>query len=178
MLFSVCASLGNLNSNNHRREAGGKGNEMKTRQTLIILGFVSVLVLPGCDSDGNENDNKSEPVDKNEVSETVLDELESLGIKTSGDAEIMQSTLPEELNDANWGLKSEVCKEGGYDLDPYAGQTVTLTSFDIPQSCDGELLRVWVVTKNDVVICVYLTVREDSSAAPGVYSVNDEQCKE
>jgi hypothetical protein len=110
------------------------------------------------------------------VDEVVRQEIERLGFETTGEATVQTVDLPSQLDDANWGLKAMVCQEGGYDLYFYAGETVTLTSVDITETCQGEALRLWVVSKDEDIICVYKTVREGSGAAPGVWSVYDKDC--
>jgi hypothetical protein len=111
------------------------------------------------------------------VDPVVAAELKRLAVVPIADAVIRQYELPEDVDaGANWGLKTIVCEEGGYDLHPYAGKTVTLTSVDIKGTCQGETIQIWVVSDKDAIACAYLTVREDSSAAPGVWPVNSQQC--
>jgi hypothetical protein len=133
--------------------------------------FVLGLFVLGLTTNCATNDEGLEGVD-----EVVRQEIELLGFDTTGEATVETIDLPSQLDDANWGLKAIVCQEGGYDLYFYAGETVTLTSVDITETCQGEPLRLWVVSKDEDIICVYKTVREGSSAAPGVWSVHDEEC--
>ncbi|MGM5488329.1 MAG: DUF4830 domain-containing protein [Nanobdellota archaeon] len=96
-------------------------------------------------------------------------ELDALGIETTGLKEQTTVTLPETFSDANWGLKQIVCEEGGYDLEPYAGQTVTLYSYGSNHYHTDEPLDVWVIA-DDRVVCVYFTAE---GLTPGVFSVPD-----
>ncbi len=120
-------------------------------------------------------------VEKNHLANVdaiVVAELKRLSVVPEADAVIKHYDLPEDVDaGADWGLKTIVCEEGGYDLHPYAGKTVTLTSVDITGTCQGEKIEIWVVSDTDAIACAYLTVREDSSAAPGVWPVNSEQCE-
>jgi hypothetical protein len=112
------------------------------------------------------------------VDPAVVAELKRLSVVPEADAVIRQYELPENVDaGADWGLKTIVCEEGGYDLHPYAGKTVALTAVDIKGTCQGEKIKIWVVSEVDAIACAYLTVREDSSAAPGVWPVNSEQCE-
>jgi hypothetical protein len=142
---------------------------MKTFQKILCILMVCAAVFL-CNS----------CVEKNHLANVdaiVIAELERLSVVPEADAEIRQYELPEDVDvGADWGLKTIVCEEGGYDLHPYAGKTVTLTSVDIKGTCQGEKIQIWVVSDKDAIACAYLTVREDSSAAPGVWPVNSDQC--
>jgi hypothetical protein len=143
---------------------------MKTFQNTVSI-FMACAALFLCNS----------CIEKNHLANVdaiVIAELERLSVVPEADVEIKQYALPEDVDaGADWGLKTIVCEEGGYDLHPYAGKTVTLTSVDILGTCQGEKIKIWVVSDVDTVACAYLTVREDSSAAPGVWAVNSEQCE-
>ena len=133
---------------------------------LFVCGVVFVLI--GCiDSEG-------EPLEN--VGKLVVDKLETLAVETTGGITAKEIILPEKLDDANWGHKATVCKEGGYNLFPFSGQTVNLTSVEIEGNCSGEKIKVWVVSTSEVVACVYLTARENSHIVPGIWSINDEMC--
>jgi hypothetical protein len=151
---------------------GGKGGKMDrvlgfSVKAFFILGLCVLGLTTYC---ANDNENLEG------VDEVVRQEIERLGFETTGEATVQTIELPSQLDDANWGLKAMECQEGGYNLYFYAGETVTLTSVDITETCQGEPLTLWVVSKDEDIICVYKTVREGSSAAPGVWSVYDEEC--
>lgn len=110
------------------------------------------------------------------VDQVVLDAIENHGLNIVGGPSTVEVSLPAELNDANWGLKQMICVDAGYSLAPYAGQNVLLTTYDIDMTCQGALLRVWVVTQGNEVACVYLSVREGVDLVPGVFSVNEQNC--
>ena len=149
---------------------------MKARQGFLIqLIFYSIVfTVVGCaDSDqGNRRQNNNNVV----VDEVVIDELERLSVLTTGDAEVQEISLPGELSDANWAIKAMVCEDGGYDLLPFAGQTLKFTAIDIEGSCEDERIKIWVVTEPSYIVCAYLTVQENSDLAPGVWSIADENC--
>ena len=112
------------------------------------------------------------------VDDVVVEELERLSVDTTADAEISEVQLPDDLDaTANWGLKAIVCEEGGYDLYPFAGKTVTLTMVDIKGTCQDEKIRIWVVSEEDIIAGAYITTREGSSMVPGVWSVNSGNCE-
>lgn len=70
-------------------------------------------------------------------------------------------------------LYPEVCRKGGYDLSPYLGQDLTFTGYRTDITYEEEPLDVWVVSSDSKIVCIYLSVREDSTMAPGIFSVND-----
>lgn len=112
------------------------------------------------------------------VEDNVIEELERLALHPTGRAEVKEINLPDDLDAGpNWGVKAYECREGGYDLYPYAGDSATLTSMNIMGRCSVERIKVWVVSKEDAIACVYFTVREGSTLTPGVFDVNDPNCQ-
>jgi hypothetical protein len=103
--------------------------------------------------------------------------LAALGIGTVGDPSASTMTLPANLaTDAQWGVKSDVCREGGYDLTPLAGMSVCLVSQVMTGMCQGNPARVWVLMSNGAVQCIYKALCPGSRLAPGVYSTVDPLC--
>lgn len=129
---------------------------------FILLSLILIIIITGC-------------VNTQPQKETLIQkELNKVGIQTIGfNKQLLSFNLPETLSDANWGLKKIVCEEGGYDLAKYANQTVNMYSYRSNRYYENEQLNVWLVTNENEVICVYLTVGEASGLVPGVFSVND-----
>ncbi|MDO8726287.1 MAG: hypothetical protein Q7J35_09505 [Candidatus Methanoperedens sp.] len=128
---------------------------------FILLSLILIVIITGC-------------VNTQPQKETLIQkELDKIGIRTSGFNKQLSLNLPETLSDANWGLKKIVCEEGGYDLAKYANQAVNINSYRSNRYYENEQLNVWVVTTENEIICVYLTVGEASGLAPGVFSIND-----
>jgi len=109
-----------------------------------------------------------EPVDR----DIILSELKRLDIKIVSQPKQIELQLPLAFTDSNWSLKKAVCEEGEYDLSPYAGKSVLLTSYPILEKYENEPLDVWIVTIGDKIVCVYKAVREDSGLAPGVFPIS------
>lgn len=104
----------------------------------------------------------------------ILSELKKLNITAIEKTKEMEYKLPENLSDAGWYIKKIICEEGGYDLSPYAGKTVLLTRHSTNEVYDNtEPLDAWVVSSKGKVVCVYKTVTENSTMAPGVFSVKE-----
>ena len=108
--------------------------------------------------------------------EVARQALVALGIGTVGAASTSTTTLPATLTDAQWSVKSEACREGGYDLTPVAGMNVCLVSQVFTGMCQGNPARVWVLMSNGAVQCVYLALCPGSRIAPGVYSAVNSLC--
>ena len=101
-------------------------------------------------------------------------ELKKLNITAIEKTKEMEYNIPENLSDVGWYLKKIICEEGGYDLSPYAGKTVLLTRYSTNEVYDNtEPLDVWAVSSKGKVVCVYKTVTENSTMAPGVFSVKE-----
>ena len=111
------------------------------------------------------------------VDEAVAAELERLGVEPTADAEVHEETLPEDLGaEPQWGVVEGACEEGGYDLEPFAGQTVTLTGVEIAGSCQDAPIRAWVISQGEVIACAYLSIREGGTMTPGVWPVDSAWC--
>lgn len=93
---------------------------VKTVAVIFVCMLVSFTVV-GCGSSSNTP-----------VSQLIgADIIQEYSFHVEGEPAIFEATLPMEFNDANWGLKEIVCKEAGYTLLPYAGQTITLIRYSI-----------------------------------------------
>ncbi|HEY5447735.1 MAG TPA: hypothetical protein VIQ54_03255 [Polyangia bacterium] len=108
--------------------------------------------------------------------EVARQALLAAGIGTVGAASTSTTMLPATLTDAQWSVKSEACRAGGYDLAPVAGTNVCLVSQVFTGTCQGNPARVWVLMSNGAVQCIYLALCPGSRIAPGVYSAVDSLC--
>jgi hypothetical protein len=82
-----------------------------------VGGAGGASIAPGCDLD------------------VARQALLALGIGTVGNASTATMPLPATLTDAQWSVKSEACRQGGYDLAPFAGMNVCLVSQVISGMC-------------------------------------------
>lgn len=129
---------------------------MRIRFYLLFI----VCFLFGCGSDSHS------PSTNEQISLSIIQKYD---FQTEGEAQTQDFTLPQNLNDANWGLKEIVCQQSGYDLAPYAGQIVSSMRYSLLEKCNGESLKLWVLIKEHTCICAYIT----GESVPGVYAVND-----
>ena len=123
-----------------------------------VGGAGGASIAPGCDLD------------------VARQALLALGIGTVGNASTATMPLPATLTDAQWSVKSEACRQGGYDLAPVAGMNVCLVSQVISGMCQGNPAKVYVLMSNGAVDCIYMAICPGSRIAPGVYSVVDPLC--
>ncbi len=135
---------------------------MKLNFSYLLL----AVLLFGCGTDTK---------DLNPNEQIALKVIQQYNFQTEGEPQMSDGTLPSELTDANWGLKEIVCQQAGYDLTPYAGQTVSLMRYSLREEYTpvDEPLYLWIVIKDNSCICAYATVRENSGLIPGVFAVND-----
>lgn len=95
-------------------------------------------------------------------------ELTRLGLKGGDVLSSSTITLPAAFTDPNWGVKAEACKQGGWDLTPYAGTVVQLIGLSSNAVCADATAELWVMSQEDKVICDYASV---PSATPGICPV-------
>jgi hypothetical protein len=142
---------------------------------ILLIGFFISISIFGCGSTSSAP--TSQPVG--------ADVVQKYSFHVEGQPTTTSITLPQQLTDANWGLKEGLCQQAGYDLTPYAGQNVTLIQFNLTEKyyhpaipgTTGEPLYLWVVAKDQTSVCGYLSVREGSGLIPGVFAVNDPNIK-
>jgi hypothetical protein len=111
------------------------------------------------------------------VDPIVAAELERLSIVSTANAEITELAVPDVDTGGSgtwWGYFGPVCEQGGYDLYPYAGKIVTVTSVDILGTCDNQKIKIYVLSEEDKIACAYLSMQENLGGAPGLWSVNDD----
>lgn len=117
------------------------------------------------------------------VSEDHKRALQKLGIGTTGFYKEYTAN-PATFDPDQLTLYPEVCRKGGYDLSSYLDQNLTFTGYrtdviyQVTRGKENEVvkeepLNVWVVSSDSKIVCIYLSVREDSTMAPGIFSVND-----
>ncbi len=114
----------------------------------------------------------------------IRSELENKGISVKGHPEIYHEILPTNFSDLPWALIHSTCEQGGYDLMPYAGQSVTSYSY---QSNDvyglgksKAVLTVEVMTQLNNIICVHYGQDWEKTRyplIPGILAVNDSAIK-
>ena len=130
---------------------------------ISLVGFFVSLSVIGCGRDSNSSG--SQPIGSDIIQQYNF-HLESGPTTTV-------FILPQQLNDANWGLKETLCEQGGYTLIPYAGGSITAVKYSILEKYSNEPLYLWVLAKDYTTICGYLAVRENSVVAPGVFALSD-----
>lgn len=113
--------------------------------------------------------------------DVILSELERLNIEVVGQPKHIEIELPFNLSGPNWGLKKTICEEGGYDLTKYVNRDVVITSYDVINEVYEHTdrsgiveefpLRAQIMVVDNEIACVYKIVREDTTLAPGIFSV-------
>ncbi len=86
---------------------------------------------------------------------------------------IVEINGDKEFPGADWGLKSIICKQGGFDILAYAGKEVTIEkSLAIGKFYQATPLNLFTVYVDGKVICKYYA---DSTGLlmPGIFAIND-----
>lgn len=139
---------------------------MKNSSHFVLLFVLSIcLLIMGCGS-------SSPPPTSQYVGYLGSDIIQKYNFHVEGDPTITSLTLPQQFTDANWGIKENVCAQTGYSLIPYAGESISAIKYAITEKYLSEPLYLWILAKDQIGICSYLSVRENSNAAPGVMAVN------
>jgi hypothetical protein len=145
---------------------------MRTSNCLMLfLNSFCFMAILGCGN--NSSTANPQPVG--------ADIIQSYNLHIEGHAVTTSLDLPQQFTDGDWGLKQDLCQEAGFDLVPYAGQTVSSIRYSLMEKyysanvfvLPGEPLYLWVIAKDRRSVCGYLSVREGSALIPGVFAVND-----
>jgi hypothetical protein len=141
-----------------------------------LTGIIIILAVTAIISGGiywwqqSKEKNKGQNINAEpQVASFISAELARLNIKTVGRPKKTEFLLPEILSDADWGLKKDICRQGGYNLSPYAGQSVWLISYPIEEKYREEALDVWIIISQSRIACVYKSARDGSNLAPGIF---------
>ena len=138
-----------------------------------ILGLtLMLLALSGCAQSGAPTP-PSESASAPSISARARAVAQAHGLHISGGAVVIDATLPRRLDDANWGPKAAVSRAAGFDLEPLAGRSVLLERYAISERYGREPLYQWLVESGDRIVGAYLSVREGSTLAPGIFSLDD-----
>ncbi len=138
-------------------------------KTLLLLILIAAAVLSALYY-------FDEPMDESSNTDVVVAELARLNIETSGVGKFVSEALPRDLNgDVDYGIIEPLCVEGGYDLESFAGQLVsieTYTTDELYVSGEDEVsLDAVVMYQGNAIVCVYKIAQEDSGLVPGVFSI-------
>lgn len=69
-----------------------------------------------------------------------------------------------------WYYYQSASLDGGFDLRPWAGKRVTLTSYALTETHSGQPARLWTVQLGDRIIGAYVAVDGD---VPGIYGLRE-----
>jgi len=130
------------------------------RRSILILLLFAVIFIWNASIFASEKD-------------LILDELKALNIEVTGPVAQSEEELPLEFNGPFWGLLNNMCRDSGWDLSTYAGKKVLYSNYTIKDKYGNEPLDVWIISSGDKVICIYKSVREGSSLAPGLFVVHN-----
>jgi Domain of unknown function (DUF4830) len=133
---------------------------MRASFLFALVSLVLCSSLMGCG--GSSNDSPVQAVGADIIARYNLHE--------EGQATTADINLPQEFTDANWGLKQGVCQQAGFDLTPYAGQTVSMVKYDLADKYLGDPLSLYVLVKDQTCICAYVAA---DNLIPGIIAVND-----
>ena len=123
------------------------------------------------------------PMQSRESLNDFREDLQKLGINTT-DFYKEYTVNPNTFDPDQLALYPQVCRKGEYDLSSYLDQNLTFTGYrtdvvyQIARGMENEVvkeepLNVWVISSDSKIVCIYLSVREDSTIAPGVFAVDD-----
>lgn len=141
-------------------------------RSILVCGMFAAGLLTGCGGGGGE----SAPP----PATTEADIIKKYNLHVSGDPVVKTISL----SGGGWELVELLCQRVGYSLAPYAGRDVTLVTYSITErwyspipSDPGSDLYLRLVTRDGVAACGYLSVRENSTAVPGLFALNDPNVK-
>lgn len=136
---------------------------MFLKKYLIILFFGIIF---SCDPT-----NSSKPI---VIAPYIATEFNKYNIQPTGPYTEIDDNIPDSIY--AYYLTS-FCSEGGYDLTPFAGHKIKAYSYPINEYWNTLPLNVVAITDSNKCACVVKTVRAGSTAAPGIFSVNDTNVK-
>jgi hypothetical protein len=160
-------------------EQGGDG---LMQRIICCIVFLLCFTIAGC---GDDIFTQNQQPAKDPI---VTEVITKYHFHTTGEPQTQEVTLPQELNDANWGLKEYLCQQAGYDLAPFAGQTVAVVRYPILERYYGEPLylhsgdslyhygvplNLWIVETENTAICAYTADSGEFGSDPGVYPVQE-----
>ncbi len=133
------------------------------RSTALLVAALLVLTGVGaCAADAARS-----------KAETLADEY---GLHIAGEPSVTEVALPEDLVTPPWGSIETAVNSAGYDLEPYGGSTLTLSSYPLQETREGLSLTLHVLEDGERVVGAYATVTADNPVyqpIPGVVSLNE-----
>jgi len=155
-----------------------KSNIKKTEQSLqqqisVLQNQISQLQQVQSQDNLPVKTEKQKP----DASESTTDQQQDK--QTNG---VKEAVLPDnvveingekEFPGADWGLKSIICKQGGFDILAYAGKEVVIeSSLAVGKFYRATPLDLYTIYVDNKVICKYY-VDSTGMLIPGIFAVND-----
>lgn len=98
------------------------------------------------------------------------------GLHFAGEPSVSAAQLPQDLTKPPWGVLVSEAEDAGYDLGPYAGSTLTLSSYPLEETQDGLALTLHVFDDHGEVVGAYVSLTADNPVyqpIPGVLSLDE-----
>ncbi|WP_129128291.1 hypothetical protein [Geomonas oryzae] len=126
---------------------------------MLLLFFYFMFMFGGCGSDSLD----ALPVG--------YDIVAKYNLSVVGGPTKYSVTLPQQINDANWGLKEILCQEAGFSLIEFSGQEISMIQYHLSDLYWGQPLDLIVLASGETTVCGYLSLR-DSAQVPGLLGLN------
>jgi hypothetical protein len=132
---------------------------MPSRAAMTVA-LLATTLAAGCDDD---------PSAQPAPSVTV----QGYTFEYAGDPVSTPISLPPVLSGPPWSPVEAECEQAGYSLLPAAGTDATQTRYAVANTYLGDPLYLHLIEKDQAVLCAFLSVREASTLAPGVFDLGD-----
>lgn len=87
--------------------------------------------------------------------------------------DVVEINDDKEFSGPNWGIKSVVCKQGGFDIISYAGKEISIqSSLAVGKFYNSTPLNIYKIYVDNKIICEYYA-DNTGSLAPGIFAIND-----
>jgi len=135
---------------------------------VVAAAFLAVLLLLGACSAGSPSTSGQSP----SPAPTTLDSSSlatQYGLHLQGGVlQVVHDTLPRRFRTGAWYYYQHASLNGGFDLRPWAGGPVTLTSYAIAETHNGQPARFWTVRLGGRLIGAYVAV---DGEVPGIHGL-------
>jgi len=140
-----------------------KGDYMKKVFCFILIAGLFSFAIMAC---GTNSSSASQP---------GADIIQQYNLHVEGEPTSRSITLPRQF-EGNWDSFEHYCGIAGFDLIPYAGDTVSFITYHVTETQFGSLLDLVVLAKDQTIICGYLSGRPRSDVGlggSGMVALND-----
>jgi len=141
----------------------------RQRAVLLVAALVCVATIAACSDETRSPSTSTPSATASPGGATALAARYGFTL-ADREPRVIGKRLPRPSGQAGWVFYylQHACRDGGFDLRPYAGRQLTFTSYAIVERLRDQRAQLWTIACDGRFVGAYISVRTET---PGVYGL-------